>query len=138
MATPEPALGRQKSREELSLELTDLKTGSAKPKSTQTAACSVKVITSGPEFGESESKPQQKQVQFQVEDPELRLESDAPRCIGRAGTYHNPDLQPEFSIVTSTEEFQDHTPVTASRGRLASISDGSRKPYINLHKVGVY
>jgi hypothetical protein len=144
MATPEPAVGRQKSREELSLELTDLRTGSAKPKPTQTAACSVEVITSGPEFGEPESKPQQKQVQFHIEDQEQqfegeeqRLEYDAPRCIGRAGTYHNPDPFHQPELVTSTEEFlQDHTPTTPVTASRVGIScDGSTKPYINLHKV---
>ena len=126
MATSEPVLERQKSREEL--ELTGLKT-TAKP---TTTACRVEVLTSGPPFGES--KPQQK-VQFQ----EQRTEDDGPRCIGRAGTVHNPDPKPEFSL-TITEEFLDHTPTPGPgeiRGRLASESDGPKpkKPHINLHKV---
>lgn len=142
MAASEPAVGRQKSREELDLELTER--SHVKPKAS-TTACSVQVLTSEPEFGSS--KPQQKQVQFkdreqQFDDQEGRLESDAPRCIGRAGTYHNPDPCPEFTASQNDEEFlsADHTPttpVTATRRRLASISDGSRKPYINLHKVCV-
>ena len=133
MATSEPVLGRQKSREEL--ELTGLNIG-AKPTTTSittTTACSVEVLTSGPPFGES--RPQQK-VQFQ----EQRVEDDGSvRCIGRAGTVHNPDPQPEF--VTS-EEFFDHTPTPGleTRGRLASESDGpkTKKPYINLHKVSYH
>lgn len=130
--TSGPACGRQRSRE--GLELAELNNTGA---TTGTAAvCSVDVITSGPPFGESKSKPKgTKQVQFEDEDPQ-RTESDGPRCIGRAGTYHNPEPTPEF--LASAEELLNTptTPVGEARGRLASISfDGSRKPYINLHKV---
>ena len=129
MATSEPGLGRQKSREEL--ELTELKTG-AKP-TTTTAVSGGHVLTSGPPFGES--KPQQK-VHFQ----EQRTEDDGPRVIGRAGTAHNPNPNPES--LTSAEEFLDHTPTPGpeTRGQLASESDGpkTKKPYINLHKVSYH
>ena len=141
MATSEPVLGRQKSREGLDLELTER---SAKPKPS-TTACSVQVITSGPEFGNS--NPQQKQVQFedqkqQFGNQEDRVESDsAPqRCIGRAGTkYHKSKGDPCPDPLVASQNYEEFlaehtptTPVTATRRRLASVSDGSRKPYINL------
>ena len=51
----------------------------------------------------------------------------------------NPTCPDSLVASQNDEEFlPDHTPttpVTATRRRLASISDGSRKPYINLHKV---
>lgn len=145
MATSEPEFERQKSREEL--ELPELKSG-AKPYKRTTTQCSVEVITTGPPFGEPDSKQQQhlqQKVQFsndQAEQPE-RLDFDGPRCLGRAGTVHNPD-PPELVASAADELYlSERTPTTPGvagppRDRFASMSDGSKKPYINLHKVSYH
>ena len=140
MATSEPEFGRQKSREEL--ELPELKSGDKLYKST-TTQCSVEVITTGPPFGEPDSKQLQQKVQFsndQAEQPE-RLDFDGP-CLGRAGTVHNPN-PPELVASTADEYLSERTPTTPRvagppRDRFVSISDGSKKPYINLHKVSYH